>query len=325
MSRIPVWVVANKTKATYKKAIEDFQEKRLNERFESGNLAYVNTVLQSIETNWNGYNDARLKLDDITQKIQNDEIEFNQDYFELNENELVELSGVYENAKKIISHRIKTLKSNSEESAPKPKDIVLPKFDGQYNKWASWSAEFISKVKDRDYPTYAKIDLLYKSLIGEAEICVGPKQGQDQAEFDRLWQKLNEVYNNPYQMIRAHMGAILDLPCYKPNSAIYRKIIDNFENQINALRRFNFDIDAWSPFLAEILLLKMDSETLARWEMERDVALVPDVMVVKMFLERRIFALSNLQSAIFVGNSASRDSSNGNFKSYFSKEIQTRF
>lgn len=316
MSRVPVWAMANLKKISFKDAIKTFQEKRLNERFKSGNLTYVNTVLESLESKWKGYNTSRIILDEIMEQIENGEEDGEIRYdVELSEIELAELSVIYEDTKEIINDRIKFLQSDSEEFAPKPKDVVLPKFDGQYKKWSSWSAEFISKVKDRDYPTYSKIDLLYKSLTGEAEVCVGPKQGQDQAEFDRLWNKLNKVYNNPYQMARAHMGEILDLPvCHNPNSSAYRKIIDNLENHVNTLKRLNFDVDNWSPLLAEILLRKMDPETLARWEMERDVNLVPDVMVVKAFLERRIFALRNLKSAIFVGNSATRDSSNGNFK-----------
>lgn len=204
---------------------------------------------------------------------------------------------IYENTSNALESRLKALTTDPTTSSlptPKPSEVILPKFDGNYTQWSSWRSQFMSRVYTTELPVHSKLDLLYAALTGEAKHCAGNVDGRDQADLDRVWAKLEQVYDNKYQLIRAHCDAILDLPVLtKPDPTAIRHMIDTFDKESDALKRFDFDVEGWSPILAVMMIKKLDAETGADWEMARDVTAVQSLSLVVGFLEKKIQALRN--------------------------------
>lgn len=181
---------------------------------------------------------------------------------------------------------------------PKPSEIVLQKFNGDYTTWSAWRSQFMSRVYDTTLPVHSKLDLLFNALTGEAKLCAGIVDGRDQADLDRVWTKLSQVYDNKYQLVGAHCDSILDLPVLsKADPAALRRMVDVVEKETDALKRFGFNVDSWSPILAVIMLRKLDHQTRSDWEMSRDVQEVQSIANVTAFLEKKVQALRNRTSA----------------------------
>lgn len=190
MALRPAWASQAAIKDNFKFAIEQFAVRKLNDRFNQGNAAYARTLEACLEANWNGYQGARLKLAKIirgsaragstdgTNKV------FEQVEDQL-EQEAYELSVEYAMAKQIITDSIKLLEGGLEAELPKYDKVFIPKFNGKYTKWAAWSAEYESKVLKQNYPTFAKIDILAKSLEGgRAKCAAGSRTRRDGIEAD---------------------------------------------------------------------------------------------------------------------------------------------
>lgn len=219
---------------------------------------------------------------------------------------------VYEDTMELLDNRLKDLSAvvlPSPLPPPKPSEIQLPKFKGDYTEWTAWRSQFVSRVYETTLPVHSKMDLLFGALDGEARLCAGMVDGRDQSDLDRVWSKLEQVYDNKYQLIRAHCDSILDLPVLaKPDPAGIRRMIDTFEKECDALKRFEFDVASWSPFLAVIMLRKLDTQTRSDWEMIRDVSEVQSLSRLTVFLEKKIQALRNRTSA----TAESKNEANGN-------------
>lgn len=143
---------------------------------------------------------------------------------------------VYDQSMELLDNRLKDMAAQSSFPSPlpppKPSEINLPKFNGDYTEWTGWRSQFISRVYETTLPVHSKLDLLFGALQGEAKLCAGMIDSRDQSDLDRVWSKLEQVYDNKYQLIRAHCDSILDLPVLsKPDPAAIRRMVDVFERE----------------------------------------------------------------------------------------------
>lgn len=251
--------------------------------------AFVNLQKVMMNTYWIEY-----------QKLQSGlmmQFDDNEDQLNYMEDTTKMAAEVYESTIALLDRRLSDVTAPSLPSPvppPKPSEIVLPKFDGDYTAWTAWRSQFVSRVYQTTLPVHSKLDLLFGALAGEAKLCAGMVDGRDQCDLDRVWAKLEQVYDNKYQLVRAHCDSILDLPVLsKPDPAGIRCMVDTFEKESDALKRFDFDVNAWSPLLAVIMLRKLDGQTRSDWEMIRDVTQVQSLPLVTAFLEKKIQALRN--------------------------------
>lgn len=164
--------------------------------------------------------------------------------------ELPTLARIVGDCENVIRSRIKQITALDNQPVPKPSEIHLTKYDGDYAEWSSWSAQAQSSVLDIDIPIHAKIDLILQALGENIAPSIGKAEGRDQGELDRIWGKLQDLCSNPYDRARTHMGSILDLPVlHKPTDKDFRKIIDTVDFQLRALKRMDFIVDAWDPLI----------------------------------------------------------------------------
>lgn len=177
----------------------------------------------------------------------------------------------------------------------RPSEIVLPIFSGDYTNWTSWRSEFVNKVKNTNLPVDAKIDILYRSLDGEARLKAGDTVRRDLDDFNRIWARLESRYDNKYQIICEHIIGLFELPrMAQETPGTIRFLIDKIDQELRSLRRFGYDTESWCPLMAVLLIMRMDESTRTIWEMEHTPNEAPTLQAVLNFLEKRLMALRNL-------------------------------
>lgn len=177
----------------------------------------------------------------------------------------------------------------------KPSEIVLPTFSGDYTSWTSWRSEFVNKVKNTNLPVDAKIDILYRSLDGDARLKAGDTDRRDLDDFNRIWARLEDRYDNKYQIVCEHIMGLFKLPrMTQDNPGTIRFLIDSVDQELRSLRRFGYNTESWCPLIAVLLIMRMDESTRTIWEMEHTPNEAPTLEMVLKFLEKRLMATRNL-------------------------------
>lgn len=209
-------------------------------------------------------------------------------------NEAIQL---YTDTKIWYRNRIANLSVQLQEPrVPKFSDIKLEQFDGDFNKWVAWKAQFLAKVYETKLPVDQKIDLLSGAVVGPAADCVGQILDRDQAELDRIWNLLLNRYDNEYRLVLTHTNRILNAQKVHEESAEgLRRLIDTVDQELRILKRFNFNTDEWSPIIVSIVLSKLDKATHSKWEMDEEHKNMPKFSALTNFIERRISALRNMR------------------------------
>lgn len=298
MAACPSWTRIEEEKEKFKDSIHNFYQKVCDDITlqASNNIPYLEHLLERLDAAWSGYKRTCVELENYP----------NMDENEIR-TELSQIAFLYDDVRKTLLGSIKELSARQSRPAPKVSEINLPKFAGEHINWSPWSAIVKSSVIDVDLPVHDKISLIISALEGRARKCVGLAEGQDQAELDRIWSKLKEVYENKYQLARAHMGVIFDLPILQePNANKLQIMIDRTEYSLRALERLENQVDTWDTVICEILLRKLDQDTLKAWEMNRNVDELPKLSTLFDFFRRRIQAIQNLGHAAHEGQKRPR-------------------
>ena len=134
-------------------------------------------------------------------------------------------------------------------------------------------------------------------MIGDAARVLGSWQLTD-ANYEPAWKRMNEVYNDDYQIIQAHLEKLFSMP--KMNSETYlgiRALIDTTNETVRSLGVLNVPVDNWDTIIVYMITSRLYYTTLDAWEMHRDVKVLPSLATLFTFLERRARALSNTQGS----------------------------
>lgn len=276
-----------------KKTILSFDKKHLaSDDFRQYNRLYLDLLLERLMSRWQAYQRAFTAFESVfNERASDDEND--------EEDQLSYISNIVGDCEKVIRSRIKQLSAKEEQPAPKPSDIHLTKYDGDYADWSSWSTQVQSAVLETDIPIHSKIDLILNALEGNISSSIGRAEGRDQHELDRIWGKLQKLCNNNYDRARTHIGQILDLPdLTRPTDKEFRKMIDTVDFQLRALKRMDYKVEAWDPIIVEVLLRKLDKCTIRSWEKDRTHQDLPELQELVAFFERQIQALRNIRRSI---------------------------
>lgn len=303
MALNPAWTSANAARESFKKVVVNFQEKFLfSSRFQSGNAAYVQSLLERLNLNWKGFSNSHAKVQEFMDYIENDAIILD-DTFEM---DMEDVSRFYEQASSLIQARLAEIRKTTEIHEPKPDEIALGEFSGKYHEYVLFRASVQARVLNASYPPHIKIDLITKALKGDAKRLIGVVQAQNELEVDRIWTTLEITYNNPYMLKRSVLGQILDLPNLTSSSvAGYRKTIDITKHSLYALSQLELDSKGLHPMVLEILLRKIDVDVLAAWEIRRQTLKDANLEDFFQFLEGQIIILVNTAQKATGSRSAS--------------------
>lgn len=287
-----MWVSKHAAKEVFKRAIENFQEKHLsNDLFKYCSTAAAQSWLDRLNLNWEGYTRQHNEIAQYFDTIEGDDTITLDDNHEL---ELDALGVIYQRAKGLLEARLKLLNDKSRVFIPKPSDVNIPTFTGRYHEYTAFRYAVMARVNNANYPPHDKIDIVVSSLKGAARRHIGEIRGQDQQEFDRIWDALEGTYYNPYLLRRAHLAKIMDMPVISKGSEIsYRDAIDTVAQQSHALSQLSVPIESAEFLVLEILLRKMDHECIESWETKRNQSEMPSLKSFLAFLEARIVILSN--------------------------------
>lgn len=291
MALNPRWTSSNAAKESFKKVIMNFQERfLLSDRFTTGNSAYVQSLLQRLDVNWKGYSKNHAEFQQLIDNMNDDTVVLDDSF----ETELEDVSKVYEEAKLLVDARLAQIRKSTEVHQPKPEEILIGEFSGKYHEYTLFRAAVRARVLGTTFPPHIKIDIITKALKGEAKRLIGTIQAQNELEVDRIWTTLETTYYNPYMLKRSHLGQILDLPNLSSVSVTgYRRTIDTTKQSLYALSQLDLDADGLHPMVLEILLRKIDVETLARWEVNRQGLSKESLKTFFDFLESQIIILTN--------------------------------
>lgn len=283
MALNPEWTRIGDSRRVFKLAIDRLVLKVENDRHDS--LSLTENLLQRLELNWKGYARASAELDSFPMSAAT---------MEIHATEMEEVGRTFDAARRTLRTHIATLTASETTITPRLSEISLPKFAGKRVEWSPWAALVRSTVIETNLPIHDKISVIYAALEGVAKNCVGVPEGRDQGELTRMWDKLQEVYENKYLLSRAHIATFLDLPTLtlaSPNKM--QVMIDKTQHAIRALSRLGLPADQWDALVCDLLLRKLDPETLKSWEMTREVDSLPELHTLYAFLHKRIQAVLN--------------------------------
>lgn len=299
MALNPLWLQTNESKRVFKEAIERLVERVEGEQHES--LSLTEYLLKRLEVNWDGYTRESSSFEGLL--VSNRRRARHDSEFE-------NTGRIYDQARRTLRQHIARLNSSEVVSTPKVSEISLPKFGGKRTEWSPWAALVQSTVINTNLAVHNKIAVIYAALEGAAKACVGIPEGRDEAELDRIWNKLQEVYENKYLLTRAHIAIFMDLTALSaPSPSKMQIMIDKTQHSIRALERLGVKANHWDALICDILLRKLDPETLNAWEMSRDVDSLPNLQKFFDFMHKRIQAVLNARPDS-VG--AQRETSNAN-------------
>lgn len=171
--------------------------------------------------------------------------------------------------------------------------IKIPTFDGNFALWREFRDLFQSLVCDnRDLSSVQKLHHLKSSLQGEAAGVVD-SWAVTQANFEVAWQRLQEVYDDEYQIVNAHLRNLFNMPSLRTaNYTELRRLIDRSTMEIRSMGVLGIQIEHWDPVLILLIVDRLDADTAREWEMHRDVRALPVLNDLYAFLERRVRGLT---------------------------------
>ena len=216
--------------------------------------------------------------------------------------EVPKLLAVHRDASEVYT-KIMSIFEQHRQPIPSTGDIKLQKFSGDWSSWAGWRAVFEDRVLKTEIAVPQKIDLLLDALEGEAKEAAGRSESRDKDELDRIWGKLVETYDNPYQQVYAHIFDMISLPNIETASPhAYRGLVNRIEENMRLLQRYRVTSD-WNAILCVMAIQKLDQGGRYLWNTSFERSALPDINSLFKFLNVRSRALedelrSNVKEAV---------------------------
>ncbi|XP_055623293.1 uncharacterized protein LOC129766719 [Toxorhynchites rutilus septentrionalis] len=160
--------------------------------------------------------------------------------------------------------------------------ISLPEFSGEYDKWLPFFDTFRSLIHENtDLNQIQKFHHLRASLRGEALKVVDSFQ-MSEASYGVAWSALVKRYSNKYLQKKRHVNAMLQYPKVKKRSANgIHELIECFDRHTKILDQLGEITTDWGAMLMQLLVSKLDDESLKDWEeraVKKDDPVFADVM-----------------------------------------------
>ena len=146
---------------------------------------------------------------------------------------------------------------------------------------------------------------LSASLKGEAADVIR-SFSHSKGSYQEAWSAVKKRYDNPREIVFAHIRKFDNLANIHDNAADLRKVVDHVNELRRTLQVHYVLVDSWDVFLVYHILKKLDQETRQQWLLTQSTSL-PKLYDLLDFLEKRSTALTNF--AKVKGNSTSSSSS----------------
>ncbi|XP_055848210.1 uncharacterized protein LOC129913509 [Episyrphus balteatus] len=178
--------------------------------------------------------------------------------------------------------------------------ITLPKFDGDYNSWRSFSDLFTSLIHDNNQlQPVQKLHYLKGCLSGDAEKLLKhtPITNQD---YEPAWSKLKKRYENTRTLANFHLKTLVNqIKITAESGKSLKMLVDTTEECLQQLKALKIDTSQWDALLIFLIVQKLPFMTLRLWEEELgDNQELPKYSTFLAFLNKRIRVLESIGNTI---------------------------
>lgn len=197
---------------------------------------------------------------------------------------------------------ITKMKSGSEKySDVRLPKIVLSTFDGaatsnKWEKWIEFHDMFTSLVHNKTLDNIVKMTMLKNHLAGEAAAVIA-HYSITANNYDSAWRDVCERYNDEKAMVMHLLKKLFSLSAVSRESSLELKLLlDSFKSILHFLQNLKQPVKEWNSILVFALVQRMPGESLIAWEQScKNAKMIPQLIELEMFLEKRIRALETVE------------------------------
>lgn len=190
--------------------------------------------------------------------------------------------------------------------------IQISKFDGSPFRWLEFRDTFLSLIhKNERIQDIHKFHYLVSYLDGDAARVIANLEVSS-ANYQAAWKQVCERYDNKRILVNHHLDSLINIqPITRESDKSLRCLVDNVTKNLRALKSLGLPTDHWDVLLIFILLLKLDSRTILKWEEYRNtIDCVNDVPTLEQFntflIDRaNVLESFNQNKSITINNSKS--------------------
>ena len=193
-----------------------------------------------------------------------------------------------------ITNKINSVSETQEKIAVvKNTNVLLPKieikpFGGSLLEWHSFYDTFKSLVHDSDdLPMVQKFHFLRNSLISEAASVIASLNASEEG-YLIAWDLLKRRYDQPRQMIHAHIQSLIEFPEISYESpSLLMNLAENMRVHVNALKALNQVAKYKDAFLIYLITKKFDKFIRRAWERTLENNKMPSLQELFDFLDKQ--------------------------------------
>jgi len=194
-------------------------------------------------------------------------------------------------------------------NVPLPK-INIPKFDGSYAKWPTFSDLFRKVVHEQPISSIQKMWYLKTNLTGEAEQLIR-HLSLTESNYTTAWTILTDRFSNKRILASTIIQQMLDYPNTSAEAKTIKGLHDVIQESLAALTNANISIKDWDPLLLQLMTKKLDRHTHMLYETSlKNPREVQEISIFLKFLEQRFQALESLGPKDKTNKNEKQNSSN---------------
>ena len=216
-------------------------------------------------------------------------------------------------ASNLTAHQLHTPLYNN----PWIPQFELPKFDGTYNKWLSFRAQFMSMVHSSEsLNDMQKLHCLKSALTGNAERIISSLECNNE-NFPIAWKLVTGRYDNKRLLIQNLIKNLMELtPVNKDSHSELRVFLDTIRDHMSSLKGLGQPTESWDSLLLYTFTSKIDKYAQRDWERSVKGTEMPSLDKFLDFIEEKcqILELTSKNSSEHKGKHKSLLSSQGNAK-----------
>lgn len=174
--------------------------------------------------------------------------------------------------------------------------VNLPTFVGTFSSWKGFRDIFSSLIhENKNLRNVEKFHYLKSCLKADAARAI-ESFSLTGDNYNLAWAALEKRFNNTRLIVQEHVCAILNLQAInKSNHSSLQELLDKLNNNLNAIKGFQIDIDAWNALIVPIITAKLDFVTKRDFELTltNEVATLAELLA---FLEKKCSSLESLEA-----------------------------
>ncbi|XP_045477352.1 uncharacterized protein LOC123682646 [Harmonia axyridis] len=198
--------------------------------------------------------------------------------------------------------------------------IVLPIFDGNYKEWPTFYDLFKSLVHENsNLSQIEKFQYLLSSLSSQAlNLLKGfPLTAQN---YENAFQTLTDRYQNRRLLANTCWNEIYNISKLHSESASgLRRILEVFSENLAVLKNLGLPTDQWDFVLFHLLIQKLDTATIKRFELQECSTDIPSFINLQTFLTDQCVALESVALSVPSKSQQFSDSRTSKFNNTSSK------